>query len=491
MSYEPDTLNLISLSVNAFNSNTTNDFNRDYTMYDHQTSTFSSYTMQSSFPKACYTDIDGEINYRRSTGRKGENITLSYQISTTSQKQLQTTDYSNIINFPIGYSGIYYDSDLKFMSHTFQIDWCRPLAADHSVGMGAKYILRRNHSQSTRDYIDSHQTADDFYHNTDIAAAYAEYTGHFGKFSLRAGIRYEFSRLAAKFKIGDADDFHNNINDYVPKASLNYKPDETNSFKLAFTRRISRPGINQLDPTVDRTPNTTYQGNPSLSSANFNSIELNYGLIKPKFFLDASIQFRFSDNMIAQTLTNLNNHLYYCYDNIGRLRQLNAHFTLQWTPFDNTTINSGFYYSFISQSMPDGSKVNRPMYNPDLRISQKLPFRMRLFANIGWWSGGVINAYSYTRPGISFFWNVFTIQKSFLSDDRLSASFRLTNPFGPYKRTDKTITNSTDYNSVTEPCFSRNFTFGFALSYRFGALKTSVKKHASTINNDDLESRKK
>lgn len=491
LSYEPDTLNLVTVAFNAYQNFRKSDSERFYIIDNGNADKMYSYRQISFYPKSNYLDFDGNINYQRSTRLKGENITFSYQISTTGQKQRQQTDYTDLFNPPFDYSGIVSDFDLRFFEHTFQLDWTRPIAQKHTLDVGAKYILRRNRSKNFRDYVGTDQsTYDDFSHNTDIAAAYADFRAHFGKLSARAGFRYEYSRLAAKFKDGKSSDFGSDINDYVPNASLSYAFNDANTLKASFNRRISRPGISYLDPTVSTTPLSTSSGNPHLHSANFNTVSLNYSLIKSKFNLDMSVSYNFSNNMIVNTMKTVNDHIYYSFDNIGHQRRFSVSFYSQWSPSDKTMLYGGMYYSFTRQSMPDGTRLSRPQYNPWISVNQKLPWRMRVTANIGWWSGGLNNAYTYFDPGFAYFWNNFRLQRFFLDNDRLAIGVGLSNPFGPYCRKDKTITRSPGYYAISENRFDHNFAVSFSVNYRFGSLKASVKKTAASIENDDLQGRK-
>lgn len=490
LSYEPDTLNLFTASMDIYQNYGKSDTHRDYIMTAADGTVLQSYTQTSFYPKSQYLDLDGNINYQRSTRLKGENITLSYQISTTGQKQKQQTDYFDAFNLNVPYSGILSDFNLRFFEHTFQLDWTRPIASKHTLDVGAKYIARRNHSKNFRDYIDYRQTYDDFFHNTDIAAGYADFRAKFGKFGVRGGFRYEYSRLGAKFRQGEGTNFHSSINDYVPNATISYSPNDASTFKLNFNRRISRPGISYLDPTISSSPQSTSSGNPHLKSTEYNTIYLNYSLIKNKFNCDLSITYTFSNNALASTMDIVGDHIYYSFGNVGHYRQLNFFAYAQWSPTDKTSFRTNLFYAICHQTMPDGTKLTRPVYNPTLTYQQTLPWRLRLTANVGWWSGGTSSAYSYMKPSLAYFWNSFRIQRYFLSDDRLSVGLSLQNPFGPYKRNTTTITTSSGYNSEVRSCYAHNFTVGLTASFRFGSLNASVKKTASSINNDDLQGRK-
>lgn len=490
MSYELDTLNLFTASMDIYQNYGKSDSRRDYIMTGTDGSLLQKYTQTSFYPKNQYLDIDGNFNYQRSTCLKGENITLSYQISTTGQKQKQQTDYTDMYNFPVSYTGIISNFDLRFFEHTLQLDWTRPIAAKHTLDIGAKYIARRNHSKNFRDYIGSRQTYDDFNHNTDITAAYADFRAKFGVFGVRGGFRYEYSRLAAKFREGNGTNFSSTINDYVPNATVSYSPNDANIIKVTFNRRISRPGINFLDPTVSTTPQSTSSGNPRLKSTNYDNLNFNYALIKARFNFDFSVSYSFSNDALAETIDVVGDHIYYSYGNLGRYRQLSLFGYAQWSPTEKTRLHTNMYFAVINHSMPEGIRQKRPVYNPSITYQQTLPFRIRLSVNIGWWSGSVNSAYSYLKPTMAYFWNNFRIQRYFLSDDKLSVAISLQQPFGPYKQKSTTITDSPDYYSEYNSCHPHNFTFGLTINYRFGSLKASVKKTAASIENDDLQGRK-
>lgn len=490
LSYEPDTLNLITASFDIYQNYGKTDSRRDYIMEDANGTLLQSYTQTSFYPQSQYLDLDGNINYQRSTGLKGENITLSYRISTTGQQQDQQTDYTDAINLPVAYSGIKSNFDLRFFEHTVQLDWTRPIASRHTLDVGAKYIARRNHSKNFREYVGSHESYDDFFHKTDIAAAYADFRAKIGKFGFRGGFRYEYSRLGAKFRSGDGTDFNSHINDYVPNATVSYSPDDANSFKVSFNRRISRPGISYLDPTISSTPQSTTSGNPHLKSTNFNTLQFNYGLIKSKFNFDFSLNYSFSNNALTTTMDVIGDHIYYSYGNTGHFRQISGFAYAQWSPTDKTSVHVNTYLAYVKQKMPDGTELERPVYNPSVTLQQKLPWRMRLIANIGWWSGSVNSAYTYMKPTIAYFWNNLRLQRFFMSEDRLTVGLGLQNPFGPYNRKTISLTRTPDYYCEYTSCSPHNFSVSLSVSYRFGSLKASVKKTAASIENDDLQGRK-
>ena len=113
-------------------------------------------------------------------------------------------DYIDMVNCDFGYTGKYYNSKLRYLEQTAQADWSRPYGKHHKLDIGAKAVFRNNHSVSDYRYpgnslMDTH---DDFTHQTTISAVYADWRGTFGKWTVRAGLRYEYSYLSARFKTG-------------------------------------------------------------------------------------------------------------------------------------------------------------------------------------------------------------------------------------------------------------------------------------------------
>ena len=194
------------------------------------------------------------------------------------------------------YTGIDADSRERGMEHTMQIDWSRPINDYQHLDMGGKYIYRENRSTVTRDYVEFRTDFSDFRHLTQIAALFADYRLKFGKFGARGGIRYEYSRLSAKFPDGSNDPFATDLSDLVPNVSLMFAANQRNSFKISFGSRIQRPGIYYLNPVVNTLPNSTSEGNPELKSVRRNSLSLNYSLMAAKVSVSIDANYSFVNN---------------------------------------------------------------------------------------------------------------------------------------------------------------------------------------------------
>lgn len=492
LSYELDSLNLFNAECNFYMDNSSPESDRLYQMYDSEGSLLYKYAQTSRYRQSRYLDIDGNFSYQRSTRRKGETLTLSYRVSTTNQKQASTDEYTSIYNFVNPYSGINSDFDLNFIEHTFQFDWSRPLTEKQKLDVGGKAILRRNHSKNSREYIGYDSTFDDFSHNTDIAAVYADYRISLGKWSLRAGLRYEYSHLAAKFHTGESPDFGSSLNDFAPNAAASYNINDENTLKASYSRRISRPGIWYLDPTVSESPLSTSSGNPYLKSSNTDSYNINYSLIKSKFNLDATLSYRYSGDEIRETIDVEGSHNYYSYGNVGRRKDFRINAYCQWSPTDKTSLvfNGGLAWG-QAKNAESGATLSHWTPNGYLQVQQRLPWKLRLTGWCNYWCYGLQSELSYSEnTGADGLRYGFRLQRSWLKDDALTASVNISRPFGPYRYHSITHNINSDYLATTDYVGSRSFCVGFRVAYRFGSLKASVKKTASSIDNDDLSGRK-
>ncbi|MDE6464610.1 MAG: TonB-dependent receptor [Muribaculaceae bacterium] len=487
-SWEPDTMNLITVEANFFASSRKPQGFGKSSLTAADGSPIYSYSETTFSPKARTFAIDGAVNYQRNTRLKGETITLSYRVSGRNTANRESWLYSELVNPVFDYTGIESDGRQNFIEHTGQVDWSRPYGEHHKLDLGAKFIQRNNSSRNSRDYIGAGDTYDDFTHRTSIGAAYADYRVSFGRFNARAGLRYEFSHLSARYRSGEGRHWGSSLNDLAPNASVSWNVNDANTLKLSYNRRISRPSIDYLDPTVSETPQITSQGNPNLGSSAQDRISFNYNLIKPKIMLDVSAGVTFSNNQLMQTKEVRDQHTYYSYDNADHYRGVYISPYMQWSPGSKTQIMLNAYVSWQRFHSPaKGLTKCHWTYNPYVNITQKLPWKLTLRGWGGYWSG-YADIYTINKPSANDIWYGLSLQRSFLRDDRLTVQLSSMNPFGPSQSLMRMYSINTDLDNEVEYRRMHNRTFSLSVSFRFGSLTASVRKTAASISNDDLQS---
>lgn len=490
-SYELDSLNLFTAEVGGYIHNisyTTNGINM---MNSATGDLIYRYNSITKTDPSRYHNINGSFNYQRSTHRPGERYTLSYQIATTDQTQNSITNYDDEENMPVAYSGIVSDFKLNFIEHTFQADWSRIYKEIHTLDLGLKYINRNNHSITHQNYIDYLDMPElDFKHITHVAAVYADYRVKLNRFSLRGGLRYEFSRLEARYADDDPNhsNFSSNMNDVVPNAAVSYTINDSNTLKLSYSTRINRPGISYLNPQVSETPTSVSKGNPDLGSARNSSISLNYSLVGQKFNIDFTAGYSFTNNDIIAIQYIKNDIIYSDYANAGRNRAFNAGAFIQWIAGKKTTVminaNGGYqHYKNPSFNITNGGWRG----NVFARVSQKLPWEIQGSIYGFFNTGGISGLYSkYESIGISKLGYGLSLQRSFLKEKRLTLRVSTWNPIYPSHTSYRTESLNLPYTSVTRSWNLNPRSFQFSISYRFGSMSTQVKKTVKSITNDDL-----
>lgn len=491
-SYEPDSLNLFSAEFGGYYYNVKPAGTGLAVMNDASGNVIYSLTQNYMFKRYSYFDFNGNFNYQHSTQRKGETITLSYMLSTTDQTRDQHIWYSNIVNAPIDYTENKSYFDLNFIEHTFQADWIRPMGRIHQLDLGAKYILRDNNSITDQNFVDSHITHSDFTHVTNVAAVYTDYRLNLGKWSARAGVRYEYSRLKAEYRDGSNPDFSRNLSDWVPSASLSWRPNTANSFTFNYATRINRPGISYLNPAAEESVTTTSQGNPQLESARHNSLKLSYMFISPRFNMNISAGYEYSDNVITNYNYVVDDHIYTTYGNVGNRHCFSFGGYVQWTitPKTSFMLNAnGACNRYANDAM--GGNLSRWTASGYGQFTQRLPWDLTLGITGYWYSGSISDAYSYTYPVKGSVYYNLSLQRSFLKEKRLTVKLAAGNIFGPDQSVYVSKTVNGDFVGDSRSRQFNRQAVGLNLSYRFGTLNAKVKKAARTIENDDLVGRKK
>ncbi len=486
MSLELDTLNLLTAEFSGFIHSFTNRSNSTTGLLNPAGDAIYSYDSYSVTDPYRGLNLNGSLNYQRSTHRQGEKITFSYMISGNGSKSDSKSDYTDTENMPVDYTGVNSHSDLNQTEHTLQIDWTRPLWSGHTLDVGAKYIYRDNHSITDQHYIGVRDTHTDFSHITQVGAAFADYRVNIGPLGLRAGVRYEYSRLSAKYKDGTQPDFASSLNDWVPNAGISLNINQSNSMRLTYGSRINRPGINYLNPAVSTSPTSTSQGNPDLSSVRNQSLNFNYSLFTSKLNLDFSAGYYFSSNDIISIDTSIDDHLYSSFVNGGKNRMFNTDLFVQWSATPKTSImfNGDLSYSYFAN--PSLGLRNHG-WSKSLfgRIMQRIPWKLSLIGTINYWDGG-IGLYSVSKqPTSSCIFHTLILQRSFLKEDRLTVRLSANNPFSSDKRTYISYMVNTPYSGYSESTSYGKRSFSFSISYRFGKLNATVKK-VNGISNDDV-----
>lgn len=486
-SWEPDTLNLFTIEANGMGYAAEGAGSGYGKLVDAAGNIIYGFGNDTKVPHQSFFNIDASANYQRNTRRKGEYFTLSYQISTQDNRTENNAVYRDMINMPVPYTGIGYDSKMNFMEHTFQADWTRPTWKGQTLDIGGKYILRRNKSNDKFDYYGYEQRYDKFLHITDVGALYTQYSVKLGAVGLRGGLRYEMSKLKAEFADDPSRNFGSTLHDFVPSADLSWNVNDRNALTFNYATRINRPGITFLNPAHNQSPSSDTYGNPGLESAMHHSMSLNYSYMAPKLYLNLSSGFEMSNNGIVSYQYLKDNVLNSTYINGGRQRDFSMHAFVQWTIAKGTQLmfNGGINRQSYEQN---DMKLARWAPMAYMQYRQSLPWRLDASFMAHWLDFGAQSVYSYYAFD-NWYDKIMTqisLGRNFLKEDRLSVRLQVHNPFGPKTRRFVNVTQNGDATGKSYTTNFNNIKLGLSVSYRFGSFQSQVKKTAHSITNDDM-----
>lgn len=482
-SYEIDTLNLLSLSANRFDSKSKNFSETDEIMRNINDERFYQFGRNSNSMNN-YGGTEINLDYQHSTSLKDELLTVSYKFNNSPNNSENTTLIDSIYGIlPYNYLEDWSKNDASTNEHTGQVDYTRPLRKGHNLEVGAKYILRVSDSETER-LLDGKPVIEpnrSFSHTQHIYSGYGSYNLKIKKFGFKAGARFEGTKLDVK----SDTDFGADYFDVVPSATVSYQLSMSQTFRFGYNMRIQRPGIWYLNPYENNSnPLSVSKGNPDLDSEKSHSINMNYSMFSQKINVNASINYSFVNNGIQRYTYNdpdNPNRTISTYDNIGKNQNVGFNFYGSWNPVPKfrISLNGNLNYMDIrSQSYGDNKGFNGSAFT-SMQYTLPLDFRVSLH-------GGYYSPYIMLQgKGSSFYFTGLSLNKDFLKK-KLSVSISCQDPFWKTQKMESYTEGAGFYSESINYRTARSFRL--SVSYRFGDLKSAIKKVQRGISNDDMKS---
>ena len=163
---------------------------------------------------------------------------------------------------------------------TAQVDYTRPLWASSKLESGLKETDRWL-DQDFQVYKDAlgdgnwalSNLSNKFSFDDQVHAGYGVLSQTVGKFDLQGGLRAEWSNR--NFALANSTSYPYNYHSLFPSGVIMYKPSEQTQFKVSYSRRIRRPGTQELNPfPVFFDQQNVFIGNPQLNPEYTDAIEL-------------------------------------------------------------------------------------------------------------------------------------------------------------------------------------------------------------------------
>jgi len=492
-SYEFDTLRLLSFGGNLRNGVSENIMEMALEMFNKSGVLEYSYKTDGE-NRYEFGSTGANIDYQRSTSKKGENYTLSYRYSNSPNNSGNISHAKDITGTPPIRLDQWYDNKASTTEHTGQLDYINPLNQKHSIEAGVKYILRQNISDVKQYVYDTNgnwmelpiNVNSDFEHISNIYSAYGGYSFRTAKIGVRTGVRVEGTQQDVKFRLDDIKNFDVKYNNVVPNVTVSYQIKPMQTIRAGYNLRIFRPSIWYLNPYVNDTdPYNISYGNPDLVPEKSNSINLNYSFFSRKFTLNLSGSYSYVNNSIERysfIRQETNEVKETTYDNIGRSQRSGLFVNAGWTPIQKLRINFNGGMSYADLKSAELEIANSGLTgNCFVNAILTLPKDFRINANAMYMSGAVM----LQGKQSGYYFSSFSANKDFLQK-KLTVSLMFSNPFSQNLKIN--VSTTTDYFETNYKMFYPMREGRISISYRFGNMKEGVKKVQRSISNDDVKS---
>ncbi|MFT0716645.1 TonB-dependent receptor domain-containing protein [Flagellimonas lutimaris] len=218
------------------------------------------------------------FDYKLDFNKEGHNIELEVDHNLFESEQDADFSSTGASTFP-NYMD-FVDTDRT--QTTANLDYVNPLDSISKLELG----LQSRNFETKVDYSSTGQSFNSngdlvptpstkFVYDMDIYSAYATFGQSYEKWSYQMGVRIEDVQVKADTNAVRA--FTDKYTEIYPSGFVTYKPNEKDQLQISYSRRVDRPGLQQVNPIREfATPLLSAFGNPNLVPQFTSSYEVNY-----------------------------------------------------------------------------------------------------------------------------------------------------------------------------------------------------------------------
>lgn len=253
-------------------------------------------------------DLEYSLNYQRNFEREDHELTaiLSYIDNWEDSDQLYTQKFFDPDGQPSGeadqlQTSLNYETEKQLL---LQADYVYPFGKEGKLEAGIRNTLR----DITNDFIVSELREgvyeplegldNEFFYDENIYAAYFMFSNKIKKFGYQLGLRGEYTDLTTELMETNEVNRRTYFNPF-PSVNLSYELNEDNTLQLSYSRRITRPGYNDLTPFITFFDNRNFfSGNPDLDPEYTDSFEAGHVKYFEKASVSSALYYRYTDEKI-------------------------------------------------------------------------------------------------------------------------------------------------------------------------------------------------
>lgn len=318
------------------------------------------------------------FDYKLAFNKEGHNIELEVDYNTFEDN----IDTDNILNSNNNRPDFMELTNTDRNNTTINLDYVNPLTEKSKLELGLQARLFNNQIIYESDARVRNQngnyipTLTHFDYERNIYSAYASYSKQFEKWTYQLGLRAEcvnVSAIANELDLSTTIDtdypFNNDYFQVYPSAFFTYSPSDKNSYQLSYSRRVDRPGIDQVNPIPRwNTPLISDFGNQELEPQFTNSLEVNYTRNLGKGSITGGVFYRIIEDEINRAVTLdksdlSSNRVILTYNNFGNTSAYGFELSSNYRPTKWWSFNTGFdMYSRTQKGISE--RIDPTLPNP-------------------------------------------------------------------------------------------------------------------------------
>jgi RNase P/RNase MRP subunit p29 len=275
-----DTTSEFEVSFNWIAGRYISFLNADRTLYGNQQSILQKTLTSSHFDEA-YNNLTFNLSYlRRFTGKDHElRVNVDYAPHGNDYDNRFDTDFQGLQNLKSARKNVQDWANTTYMGG---VDYKKPVGdfGKLEAGWKATYLWidnsMINDTLSSGSWVRDFSTTNQFKYGQHLQAGYLIYAQTFGKVKVQAGVRGEYTGIRAEQLTLD-EVYTRSYFDLFPNAYLSRDLDRKNSLRLAYSRRINRPGDHDVNSfRVYDDPFNYSSGNPNLGPSKTSVFEFTH-----------------------------------------------------------------------------------------------------------------------------------------------------------------------------------------------------------------------
>lgn len=351
LDYQADKKNVFGIVVSGFA------FNGHPTPTTVSTIKDKSGTPQTSLVSDTKNDISfknftGNLNWKHTFDSTGKELTadIDYVTYSNLSDMVLTTNAYNAAGTMIGqpvYLRGHIPSDINIWS--FKSDYTQPLKNGRlEAGVKSSIVTNDNLVDYARQLADKSWVPDarsnHFIYDENINAAYLNLNKQYKKWTVQGGLRLE-NTIAKGKQVSNDSTFKRNFTNLFPSLFVSYAFTANNQLTASYSRRITRPNYQDLNPFTFFLDSLTYRvGNPYLLPQFTQNYELSYAY-KSKFIF--TLNYNNTTDVISQILKQNNSTkvTYNTSENIAQFTNIGLSITApaNFTPWWNASLFTNIY----------------------------------------------------------------------------------------------------------------------------------------------------